>query len=158
MQSVCSTTTADWDSGHSLGGSYPSAEIQSVYSTAVADWASGHSLGGSDSLQRCSRYILQLQLIKTKDTHLKVLTLSNAVRVFVSHSVQVWCPVGYYWFIYSYFLKSYQWFKEGFQAVSCNVLSTFDVFLLGLRLISIYIYIYIVIHRLFRCITNLQRD
>ena len=25
--------------GHSLGGSYPSAEVQSVYSTAPADWA-----------------------------------------------------------------------------------------------------------------------
>ena len=25
--------------GHSLGGSYPSAEKQSVYSTAPADWA-----------------------------------------------------------------------------------------------------------------------
>ncbi len=24
--------------GHSLGGSYPSAEVQSVYSTAPADW------------------------------------------------------------------------------------------------------------------------
>ena len=26
--------------GHSLGGSYPSAEVQSVYSTALTDWAS----------------------------------------------------------------------------------------------------------------------
>ena len=26
-------------SGHSLGGGYPSAEVQSVYSTAPADWA-----------------------------------------------------------------------------------------------------------------------
>ena len=25
-------------SGHSLGESYPSAEMQSVYSTAIADW------------------------------------------------------------------------------------------------------------------------
>ena len=25
--------------GHSLGGSYPSAEVQSVYSAAPADWA-----------------------------------------------------------------------------------------------------------------------
>ena len=25
--------------GHSLGGSYSSAEVQSVYSTALADWA-----------------------------------------------------------------------------------------------------------------------
>ena len=25
--------------GHSLGGSYPSAEVQSVYSRAPADWA-----------------------------------------------------------------------------------------------------------------------
>ena len=25
--------------GHSLGGSYPPAEVQSVYSTAPADWA-----------------------------------------------------------------------------------------------------------------------
>ena len=27
--------------GHSLGSSYPSAEVQSVYSTAPADWAIG---------------------------------------------------------------------------------------------------------------------
>ena len=29
--------------GHSLGGSYPSAEVQSVYSTAPADWATTYN-------------------------------------------------------------------------------------------------------------------
>ena len=33
--------------GHSLGGSYPSAEVQSVYSTAPVDWTSGNL--GSES-------------------------------------------------------------------------------------------------------------
>ena len=30
-----STATADWATGHSLWGTYPSAQVQSVYSTAV---------------------------------------------------------------------------------------------------------------------------
>ena len=43
-QSSCITGTLPSDclvsySGHSLGGSYPSAEVQSVYSTAPANWA-----------------------------------------------------------------------------------------------------------------------
>ena len=39
---------------------YPSAEMQSVYSTTPADWTTGHLLGGSLSpLQRCSRCISQ---------------------------------------------------------------------------------------------------
>ena len=33
--------------GHSLGESYPSAEMQSVYSAAPADKATGYSLGES---------------------------------------------------------------------------------------------------------------
>ena len=64
--------------GHSLGGSYPSAEVHSVYSKAPANWASkagasplaclllypGHLLwgGGLTSLQRYNRCILQLWL------------------------------------------------------------------------------------------------
>ena len=39
MQSVYSAFPAHWATGHSLGESYPSAEMQSVYSTAPADWA-----------------------------------------------------------------------------------------------------------------------
>ena len=34
-------------SGHSLGESYSSADMQSVYFTAPADWATGQSLGES---------------------------------------------------------------------------------------------------------------
>ena len=40
--SIAVTTPSDClvsYTGHSLGGSYPSAEKQSVYSTALADWA-----------------------------------------------------------------------------------------------------------------------
>ena len=40
MQSVYSATLADWATGHSLGESYPSAEMQTVYSAAPADLAS----------------------------------------------------------------------------------------------------------------------
>ena len=36
--STAGTSPSDC-SGHSLGGSYPSAEKQSVYSTAPTDWA-----------------------------------------------------------------------------------------------------------------------
>ena len=38
MQSVHSTTSADWATGHSLGEFFPSSEIQSVHSTDPADW------------------------------------------------------------------------------------------------------------------------
>ena len=41
MQSVYSATSADRATGHSLGVSYPSAEMHSVYSAASADWANG---------------------------------------------------------------------------------------------------------------------
>ena len=71
--SSSNTEPSSWDclvsyTGHSLGKSYPSAEIQSVYSTAPSGWAamqfcvicrtivSGDSL---THLQRCYRYILQ---------------------------------------------------------------------------------------------------
>ena len=47
MQLVYSADSADWATGHSLGKSYPSAEMKSVYSAASADWATGHSLGKS---------------------------------------------------------------------------------------------------------------
>ena len=47
--------------GHSLGESYPLAEMQSVYSTAPADWATGW--GSLTPLQRCSRCIQQPRLI-----------------------------------------------------------------------------------------------
>ena len=33
--------------GHSLGGSYPSAEVQSVYSTIPTDWANKQMSSGS---------------------------------------------------------------------------------------------------------------
>ena len=38
MQEVHSKAPADWATGHLLGESYPSAEMQAVYSTAPADW------------------------------------------------------------------------------------------------------------------------
>ena len=47
MQYVYSTALVDWATGHSLGESYPSGEMQYVYSTAPANWATGHSLGES---------------------------------------------------------------------------------------------------------------
>ena len=47
LQLVYSTAPADWATGHSLGESYPSAELQSAYSTAPAVWATRHSLGES---------------------------------------------------------------------------------------------------------------
>ena len=46
MQSVYSTAPANWATRHSLGKSYPSAEMQSVYSTAPANWATRHLHGG----------------------------------------------------------------------------------------------------------------
>ena len=47
MQSVYSSSTADWATDHSLGESYSSAEMQSVYYTAQADRVTGHLLGKS---------------------------------------------------------------------------------------------------------------
>ena len=48
--------------GHSLGESYPSAEMQSVYSTALVDYAIKDTRWESPfPLQRCSRCILQPQ-------------------------------------------------------------------------------------------------
>ena len=38
--------------GHSLGGSYSSAEKQSVYSTAPADWAKERAMKRGDSQQK----------------------------------------------------------------------------------------------------------
>ena len=38
MQSVYSASPANWTTGHSLGESYPSAEMQSVLSRAPANW------------------------------------------------------------------------------------------------------------------------
>ena len=57
MQSMYTIASAEWTKGQSLGESYLSAEMQSVYSTASADCAKGHSLGGGDlnPLQRFSR-------------------------------------------------------------------------------------------------------
>ena len=49
------------------GWSYPSAEMQSVYSTVPTKWAIEHLLGGGVTpLQRCSRYIPQLELTGLK--------------------------------------------------------------------------------------------
>ena len=45
--------------GHSIGDSYPCAEMQLVYSTAPADWAT--QWGILTSLKRCSRCVLQPQ-------------------------------------------------------------------------------------------------
>ena len=44
IQSVYSTVLIEWATGHSLVESYSSAEMQSVYSTVPVDWATGNSL------------------------------------------------------------------------------------------------------------------
>ena len=63
-QSSCITGVSASDyfvsyTGHSLGESYSSAQLQSLYSAAVADWAT--CWGNLTTQQRWGRCILQLQ-------------------------------------------------------------------------------------------------
>ena len=68
------TGNSPWDylvlySGHSLGGSYPSAEVQSVYSTAPADWAIiGTTTGEVIRLYNANYIFKTLYICYTKGT------------------------------------------------------------------------------------------
>ena len=46
MQSVYSAARAEWATGHLLGEFYPSTEMQTVYSAVTADWATRTLVGG----------------------------------------------------------------------------------------------------------------
>ena len=45
VQSVYSAAPTNWTTGHSFGESYPSADVQSVSSAAPANWTTGNSFG-----------------------------------------------------------------------------------------------------------------
>ena len=74
VQSVYSTAPANWTTGHSLGESYPSAEVQSVYSTAPADWV---------RIKSNKKY---LKLTKRIIPHLYL-----SLYLSISLSVHIWC-------------------------------------------------------------------
>ena len=75
--------------GHSLGGSYPSAEKQSVYSTAPADWAM--NLFGFHGIYRCRllnvKSIFTLSSFQTIHVGWLVLWHINLCRLFNAKSI-----------------------------------------------------------------------